>query len=210
MSRISTASRGGERGAQPVERVGRPVRPAQAERPFAQAERVQNRVGHLGRLRHRGKLGEPGRAGEPLAVGQSPGRLRRQPGLAHAARSGERDQALSGELFQHADHLLVPADEAGRLIPGASTACGSGVNRSTVTGSGCGGRGGGGRDLLSEDGEVGLVELRRRVHAETVGKQVASPLVDGQGLGLAAGGGEGAHQQRGGALRERVGGGQLA
>jgi hypothetical protein len=86
-------------------------------------------VRHLGRLRHRGERGERGRAGEPgeTAAAQSLGRLGRQPRLAHAARPGERDQALGGELLQHAGHIEIPADEAGRLTPAAAAGPGAGA-----------------------------------------------------------------------------------
>ena len=107
--------------AEPVNRVGAPVGAAPGDRPLAQAERVEDRVRHLRRLGHRGELGEPGRPAVPARIGpgQALGRLGRQPGLAHAARPGQRDQALGRELLQHGGHLAVPADEAGRLTPAA-------------------------------------------------------------------------------------------
>ena len=78
--------------AEPVNRVGAAVATAPADRPLAQADRVEDRVRHLGRLGHRSELDEPGQAGRPRAIGlgQALGRLGRQPGLTHAARSGHR------------------------------------------------------------------------------------------------------------------------
>ena len=52
-----------------------------------------------------------------IGPGQALGRLGREPGLAHAARPGQRDQALGGELLEQAGHLGVAADEAGGLTP---------------------------------------------------------------------------------------------
>ena len=137
LSRISSASRSARAAQSRSSGSAAAVRAPPGNRPLAQAERVEDRVRHLGRLRHRGERGERGRAGEPgeTAAGQSPGRLRRQPGLAHAARPGQRDQALGGELLQHADHIGVPADEAGRLTP-AAAAAGSGVRRRRCAGVG--------------------------------------------------------------------------
>ena len=171
LSRISTASRLGQRAAQPVHRAGRAdVGAVPREHALAQAERVEHRVGHLGRLADRGELGEPRRRGQPRR------RLGRQPGLAHPARAGERDKPLGGQLLQHAGDVVVPADEAGRRALASGEARGRGLGRRHrpfwITGDRSGGGGGLERDLLPQDREVHLCQARGRVHPEPVREQV--------------------------------------
>jgi len=199
----------GQRAAQPVHRVGQAgVGAVPREPPLAQAERVEHRVGHLGRLADRGEPGEPRRRGQPRRG------LGRQPGLAHPARAGQRDEPLGGQLLQHAGDVVVPADEAGRRTLASGEARGWGLGRRHrpfwIMGESSGGGGGLERDLLPQDREVHLRQARGRVHPEPVREQVPAVGVDGQRVRLAADGGEGAHQEGARALGQRVRGGQLA
>jgi hypothetical protein len=72
-------------------------------------------------------------------------------------------------------------------------------------------RGYGGRPLLAaQDAQVHLLELSRGVDAEPASQQLAGLVVDLEGLGLAARGVQGAHEQGAGTFGQRVGGQQRA
>ncbi|PPS87799.1 hypothetical protein BZZ08_02782 [Streptomyces sp. MH60] len=101
-------------------------------------------------------------------------RLDREPGLAGAAGTGERDQACVGEQGRDAVQLRVPADTAGQLggQPGAA-------------------RGGGGapQQFTVEGGQLG-----RGVGAELLGQRAPRLLVHGQRLGGPSARVQGPHQ----------------
>ena len=61
-----------------------------------------------------------------------------------------------------------------------------------------------------QDAEIDLLELGRRVHPELVGEQFAAFVVRGDGLGLASGGVQRAHELGAGAFGQWVGGEQHA
>ena len=145
----------GERRGEPVNRVARHFRAARCDGPLAEPERVEDRVGDLGRVGDRSEFREPGGDGDPA------GDLRREPRLADAARAGERDQALGPQPLEHVGHVVVPADEACRRAahPGGARAARLAVPlRFRLAGGGRGLRRRGGlRDLLAEDRQVGLL-----------------------------------------------------
>ena len=97
-----------KRGGQPVKRTrAGPGGPAGDDR-LADAQRVEYRVRHLGRVGHRRQWHEPrGHVEPPRGFG-------RQPRLAHSPRTGERDQPGGAQVLQHPGHVLVAADETGQ------------------------------------------------------------------------------------------------
>jgi hypothetical protein len=201
----------GQRLGQPVQR-GRPgiTRPARDD-PLADAERVQDRVRHVGRIGHRRELHEPG------ACSQPPGHLGGQPGLPHSAGSGKRDQAGRTEVLQHRGHLGVPADEGGQRVREHGVRGGGGRGNDVpfgikrIFGRTDGGSCRGGRPLLAaQDAQVHPLELSRRIDAEPAGQQLAGLMVDLERLGLAARRVQGAHEQGTGAFGQRVSGQQRA
>ena len=84
------------------------------------AVRVRRDAEHLGHgggdeagVLQRGEIGEPHAVAGTV---RHPGRdLEREPGLARAARAGERHQARAGDQAAHFGQLGVPADEARHL-----------------------------------------------------------------------------------------------
>ena len=168
-----------QRLGQPVQRTGPRMAAPARDDALADAEGVQDRVRHLGRLGDRRELHEPGPAREP------PGHLGGQPRLAHSPRAGERDQAGRAEVLQHLGHLSIPADEAGQRARGHGGRGGAGGRHHAPFGikgliGGAGGsRGYGGHPLLAaQDAQVHLLELSRGVDAEPTGQQLAGLLVN--------------------------------
>jgi len=91
--------------------------------PLGQAERAEHRERDQPPVRQPRQLDQPGRLGclavaiglaaAVAATAEAAGGLHRQPGLAHAARSGERDQPMPAEQLQDPRELLLPPHEAG-------------------------------------------------------------------------------------------------
>ena len=79
----------------------------------AHPQHIRHRHPDQIRILERGQVGEP----HPVAraVGQPGRNLQRQPGLAHPARAGQRDQPRPGQQPTHRDQLRPPADEARQL-----------------------------------------------------------------------------------------------
>jgi len=194
-----------QRRGQPIQRA-RPgiARPARDD-ALADAERVEDRVRHLGRIGHRRELDEPGSSGQP------PRHLGGQPRLAHSPGAGEGDQACRVQVLQDPGHLDVPAHEAGQRVrdPGRDRCAGGGAHgpfriKGMIPGTG-GAFGYGGRPFLAaEDTQVDLLELSRWVDAEPSREQLPSLVVNLERLGLPARRVQRAHEQGTGALGQRV------
>ena len=154
-------------------------RPAHVEqRLLAQAERAQDGGRDLRGIADRGQLHQPHAVWHRGQLG--PRRLGGQPGLARAARTGERDQAVSAEEPGDLAEFGVAADEAGELgaqvgVFGAAVAVG-GAFGVVADGMGCGGLGCGGlgcgglgcgglAGVGAEDFQVQRRQLRRRLDA---------------------------------------------
>ena len=89
----------------------------QGQRPgrglVAQVEGRHDGVADQAGIGHLGQLDQPAAIAE--AAGEIRGRPAGQPGLAHAARSDQADQARLGEFLPDLGQLATAADEAGRL-----------------------------------------------------------------------------------------------
>jgi hypothetical protein len=100
------------------QQVGAPqVVAEQGHRPgrglVAQVEGRHDGVADQAGIGHLGQLDQPAAIAE--AAGEIRGRPNGQPGLAHAARSDQADQAGLGEFLPDLGQLATAADEAGRL-----------------------------------------------------------------------------------------------
>ncbi|MEU9884630.1 hypothetical protein [Sphaerisporangium sp. NPDC051011] len=142
----------------------------------AQAQRAQHGLRHLRRLGHPREVGEAHLARLPCAG------LGREPGLARAARAGQRHQAGGGQQLGEPSQLVLTSHEAGQRRGDGPAAASRG-------------RGAGGeRGVAAEDRQVGGRQLGGGVGAEFVGEHAPAVLVGRERLGLPPGAVQGAHQ----------------
>jgi hypothetical protein len=80
---------------------------------FAQPERARNRQRHQQWISQRCQFDQPDTIGKLFQL--IGGDVQRQAGLAGAARTGQRDQALAGEQFRDCGALLRAPNKAGEL-----------------------------------------------------------------------------------------------
>ena len=160
--------------------------PRRARRRAARSRPAPPR--RLGGLGDRGQVDQPGAVAVLVAVAAAG--LDREPGLAGAARPEHGDQAPAGEQRVDPGEVVVAPDEAGQ--GGGQVARG---HLAPHLGSGQPARSR--RRWRSRRAAPGSAPSRSaRVSRD--------PLVHGEGLGLAALGGERVHQQRGRPLVHRV------
>ena len=81
------------------------------ERPFAEPGRGGDGPDHGLREGHRREIAEDDAAG--VVAGRAAGHLQRQPGLPHASRAVQGEQACLAQQPGHGREVLVPPDETG-------------------------------------------------------------------------------------------------
>ena len=154
---------------------------------LAQVEGGQERRQDAVLVAHRRELDE--RCAAPVGGLPRPADLRGQPGLAGATGTDHRRQPAAGEHPDDPLGLGLSPEEAGQ--PGAQP----GASADGWLGAG---------DVLAQQRQVELAQRGGGVGAEGVREGAPEPLVGGQRLRGAAGGGQGAHQLAGELLAKGV------
>jgi hypothetical protein len=135
--------------------------------PVEESERSGDRGRQERRIRQRDQVDEPDTAAPGAHLARRD--LQRQPRLARAAHTGQRDQALLPQQPLEVRELAAAADEArhrcGKVVPRLRRRCGG--------------------DLLAQDGALEHAELLARLQPKFLGQQPACTSIGGERVRLA-------------------------